>query len=44
MVDHPHLDLEEIVRDSFDEDELQQLLARLTELEPAELALALALE
>ena len=41
MVDHPHLDLEEIVRDSFDEDELQQLLARLTELEPAELALAL---
>lgn len=41
MVDNQHLDLEEIVRDSFDEDEFNQLLTRLTELEPAELALAL---
>ncbi|GHG63883.1 magnesium transporter [Alishewanella longhuensis] len=41
MVENQHLDLEEIVRDSFDEDELNQLLTRLTELEPAELALAL---
>lgn len=41
MVDNQHLDLEEIVRDSFDEDEFNQLLDRLTELEPAELALAL---
>ncbi|GGW50387.1 magnesium transporter [Alishewanella tabrizica] len=41
MVENPHLDLEEIVRDSFDEEEFNQLLTRLTELEPAELALAL---
>ncbi|CAM5192897.1 magnesium transporter MgtE N-terminal domain-containing protein [Alishewanella longhuensis] len=41
MVENQHLDLEEIVRDSFDEDEFNQLLTRLTELEPAELALAL---
>lgn len=41
MVDNQHLDLEEIVRDSFDEEEFNQLLDRLTELEPAELALAL---
>lgn len=41
MVENPHLDLEEIVRDSFDEDEFNQLLIRLTELEPGELALAL---
>jgi len=41
MVENQHLDLEEIVRDSFDEDEFNQLLTRLMELEPAELALAL---
>lgn len=41
MVENQHLDLEEIVRDSFDEDEFNQLLTRLTELEPTELALAL---
>ncbi|MDP5207486.1 magnesium transporter, partial [Alishewanella sp. SMS9] len=41
MVESQHLDIEEIVRDSFDEDELNQLLTRLTELEPSELALAL---
>lgn len=41
MVENQHLDLEEIVRDSFDEDEFNQLLNRLMELEPAELALAL---
>lgn len=41
MVDNQHLDLEEIVRDSFDEEEQNQLAERLIELEPAELALAL---
>ncbi len=41
MVESQHLDIEELVRDSFDEDEFNQLLTRLTELEPAELALAL---
>lgn len=35
------LDIEEIVRDSFDEDEAEQLALRLNQLEPEELAVAL---
>jgi len=41
MVENTPLDIEEIVRDSFDENETEQLAERLEELEPEEIAFAL---
>ena len=41
MVENTQLDIEEIVRDSFDENETEQLAERLDQLEPEEIAFAL---
>ncbi|WP_337840929.1 magnesium transporter [Rheinheimera sp.] len=41
MVENTPLDIQEIVRDSFDENETEQLAERLEELEPEEIAFAL---
>ncbi|EGM78481.1 Mg2+ transporter MgtE [Rheinheimera sp. A13L] len=41
MVENTPLDIEEIVRDSFDENETEQLAEKLDQLEPEEIAIAL---
>ena len=41
MVEKELLDIEEIVRDSFDEEEVEQLGVKLSQLEPEEIAVAL---
>ena len=41
MVENTQLDIEEIVRDSFDENETEQLAEKLDQLEPEEIAFAL---
>src|SRR3990167_3064748 len=41
MVENNQLDIEEIVRDSFDENETEQLAEKLDQLEPEEIAIAL---
>jgi magnesium transporter len=41
MVENSQLDIEEIVRDSFDENETEQLAEKLDQLEPEEIAFAL---
>lgn len=41
MVENTQLDIEEIVRDSFDENETEQLAEKLDQLEPEEIAIAL---
>jgi magnesium transporter len=41
MVENTSLDIEEIVRDSFDENETEQLAEKLDQLEPEEIAIAL---